>query len=90
MKTQFFSPTSTFPVGQSADTCIDVVHLKNKEFTTRKNRGEEMHLKCLSGMVWITQPGDPEDHILQANESLKITKKGMTVVQALPEAVVCW
>lgn len=49
-----------------------------------------MHLKCLSGMVWITQPGDPEDHILQANESLKITKKGMTVVQALPEAVVCW
>jgi hypothetical protein len=67
-----------------------VVPLKNKEFTTRKNRGEELNLKCLSGMVWITQPGDPEDHILQANESLKITKKGMTVVQALPEAVVCW
>jgi len=90
MKTQFFSPTSSFPVANSADICTDIVHLKKKEFTSRKNRGEEMHLKCLSGIVWITQPGDLEDYILNANESLKIDRKGMAVVQAMSEAVVCW
>lgn len=89
MKTQFLSPTSSFPVAQSADICNDAVHLKNKESTRIKSHGEKLHLKCLSGIVWITQAGDPQDYILHANESLKISRKGAVVVQAMPEAVIC-
>ncbi|MBN1536404.1 MAG: DUF2917 domain-containing protein [Anaerolineales bacterium] len=90
MKTQILNPTSSFPVAQGADVCKDSVHLKNKEITSLKIQGERIHLKCLSGIVWITQTGDPEDHVLQANESLDISKKGEAVLQALPEAVICW
>ncbi len=90
MKTQFFTPTSSFPVTLGADKCNEVVHLHGKEIVKLNNQGDEMHLKCLGGIVWITQPGDLDDHVLQTNETLDITKKGLVLVQAMPEATVCW
>lgn len=91
MKTQFFTPTSSFPVTQGADTCNEVIHLHDKEIMSVKKHNDEIHLKCLSGNAWITLPGDPDDHILQTNESFDITtKNGLVLVQAMPEAVICW
>lgn len=35
------------------------------------------------GRVWVTQAGDPEDHVLHAGESFRTRKRGLVVVQAL-------
>lgn len=35
------------------------------------------------GRLWVTQSGDPEDHVLQAGESFRTQKRGLVVVQAL-------
>jgi hypothetical protein len=40
-------------------------------------------LRCLSGQVWITQPGDAMDHLLAAGNDFIITRPGRVVVQAL-------
>jgi hypothetical protein len=38
---------------------------------------------CLSGALWITQEGGKEDVVLQAGESLRVTRGGLTLVTAL-------
>jgi hypothetical protein len=92
MKTQFFPQTSSYPLSQSANTCKDVIHLHNKEIMSLNNQGENVHLKCLSGTIWMTLPGDPNDYFLQTNETLELSlpKKGQVLIQAMPEAMVCW
>jgi hypothetical protein len=89
MKTQFFPQTSSYPVAQGADTCHDVVSLHGKEILSLKSKGEQINLKCLGGAAWITLPGDPDDHILQMNDTFAITQKGLVLVQAMPETVIC-
>lgn len=44
-------------------------------------RGEK--IACLEGKLWITQPGDPTDYILEAGENFWVTRPGKIVVQAL-------
>lgn len=90
MKTQFFSPTSSFPAAKRADQCNEVIHLRSKEILKLEKQRDEIRLKCLGGIVWVTQPDDPNDHILQAHDVLEIKKKGLILVQALPEATICW
>jgi hypothetical protein len=89
MKTQFYSNTPNFPTILGADKCNEVITLRRKEIMRLKNQDERMQLRCLGGIAWITQPGDPEDHVLMANETLDITKKGLVLVQALPETTIC-
>jgi len=66
------------------------IHLHAKEILEMENRSGEIQLTCLEGSLWITQPDDPRDHIVHANESMAVTKKGIILVQALPEAVLRW
>lgn len=89
MKTQFFSNTHTLPAILDAEKCLEVVTLRSKEIMRLKNTGKQLRIKCLGGIAWITQPDDPEDYVLQANETLDITKKGLVLVQALPETTIC-
>jgi hypothetical protein len=42
-------------------------------------------LRCLSGQVWITQPGDFMDHLLAAGREFVITRSGRVVIQALTQ-----
>ncbi len=45
-------------------------------------------IRCGRGAVWVTQPGDPVDHILSAGESWDVTRAGLVLVQGLSEAAV--
>jgi len=41
---------------------------------------------CLEGAVWITQAGDPRDHVLFAGEKFAIDRRGDVLVEAVREA----
>jgi hypothetical protein len=42
-------------------------------------------LRCLSGRVWITQPGDGTDYLLGAGREFMVTRAGKVVIQALTD-----
>ena len=42
-------------------------------------------LRCQSGEVWITQPGDFVDHMVAAGREFVITRPGRVVIQALTQ-----
>ena len=44
-------------------------------------------IRCLSGTLWVTQEGDPRDHILAAGDEFLIEAPGAVVVQAFTPAV---
>ncbi|MFA5124123.1 DUF2917 domain-containing protein [Zavarzinia sp.] len=46
-------------------------------------RGENLTLTCLSGELWLTRDGDPEDHILGPGRSFAIRRGDGAAVQAL-------
>jgi hypothetical protein len=48
------------------------------------HRGERV--SCLSGVAWITQPGDPQDILVSAGETFAIAQKGAILVEGLAEA----
>jgi hypothetical protein len=43
-------------------------------------------IACERGMLWLTQSGDPVDHILLPNDSFVATKRGRIVIEAVREA----
>ena len=49
---------------------------------------EGVTLGVREGLLWITQTGDPKDHLLGAGESFHTDARGLLVVQALEPSVV--
>lgn len=45
-------------------------------------------LTCREGRLWLTQKGDPADHLLAAGETFRATGAGLIVLQALDEATI--
>lgn len=43
-------------------------------------------IRCLYGLLWITQEGDLKDYILEAGKDFWVTKPGTVVVQALDDS----
>lgn len=41
---------------------------------------------CTSGILWVTQEGDPEDYLLQDGDAFVANCQGLVVVQALTKA----
>jgi Protein of unknown function (DUF2917) len=39
---------------------------------------------CTNGALWLTQQGDPVDHLLQAGQSFTLDQRGIVLVQGLP------
>ena len=78
------------PPKPGAELTGDAVCLQPKQILKLRKRTGGLQLTCLDGNVWITQPGDPHDHLLHANESINLTGKGVVLVQALPEALIRW
>ncbi len=86
MKTNFLTQPLSVPVILGTDIRDDVVHLHAKEILKLENQKGGIQLTLLSGTAWVTQPGDPDDHFLQANETMDIQKEGLVLIQAMPEA----
>jgi hypothetical protein len=58
------------------------------EASLRVEPGTRVELVCLSGVVWITQQGDPRDLFLAPGESLTLLSRGRTLVTALESSLV--
>lgn len=44
----------------------------------------EARVECTEGTLWLTQPGDPQDHLLKAGQSFVVNHAGTVLVQGLP------
>jgi len=49
--------------------------------TLRLHQAAGQRLVVLSGRVWLTEPGDPDDHFLHAGESHPIASNGPVVIE---------
>ncbi len=47
----------------------------------------EVEIDCRSGLLWITQPGDPRDLFVAAGQSVRVAPSGLTLVTAIQPAV---
>lgn len=45
-----------------------------------------MSIKSVDGILWVTLPNDPEDHILKPGDHLLVNTKGKVVMQAITKA----
>ncbi len=48
--------------------------------------GPRVEIVCLSGEVWVTLEGDPEDHVLAAGATLSTGRKGRLAMMGLRPA----
>jgi hypothetical protein len=44
----------------------------------------EAQVLCTAGMLWLTQQGDQQDHLLKAGQTYVIRHSGTVLVQGLP------
>lgn len=51
-------------------------------WTRRVQRGSDLHVTCLRGLVWMTREGDHRDHFLRAGETNTTRGPGLVCVQA--------
>lgn len=45
-------------------------------------------IRCVAGLIWITQEGDPRDHVLAAGQSFMSDRSGKIVVQAMDDSTI--
>ena len=50
------------------------------------DNAEGLRILARSGTVWITEEGNPRDHIVRAGDTLIVARGGRTVVQAIDPA----
>jgi hypothetical protein len=44
-------------------------------------------ISCREGVLWLTQTGNPGDHLIRAGESFSIDRPGVAVISALEDSV---
>lgn len=43
---------------------------------------------CKKGLIWLTQAGDNNDHVLKDGEKFTLNQRGVVLMEALPNAQV--
>jgi hypothetical protein len=67
------------------DSSMDLALGENKTWSTRV-RGPSVEVSCLSGTVWVTCEGDPEDHVLSEGVTFVTSRKGRLAMMAFRPA----
>ena len=62
------------------------LELQRKSLCRLRGRKHGPAVACLEGAVWITQAGDPRDHVLLAGEEFAVDRRGDVLVEAMREA----
>ena len=52
-------------------------------WTHRLQRGSDLSVTCLRGLVWITREGDHRDHFLRVEDTYTSREPGLVCVQAM-------
>ena len=59
-----------------------------REASLRVEPGARVEIRCLSGVLWITQQGDARDLFLAPGESFELLPRGRTLITALEPSMV--
>ncbi len=70
---------------QAQDVAQELVLNKGELWRAQGSDGRQV-VKCIEGVVWVTQTGDGSDHILQAGDAFLVAGSGKTVVEAIHPA----
>jgi hypothetical protein len=62
------------------------LRLRRRELVRARTRWRALTLTCLEGLVWVTQAGDPEDHMLSKGQVLTVARQGCVLVEAMRDA----
>ncbi len=62
------------------------VHMQQNDFKPMSTVKPGSTLYCDSGILWVTQPGDLEDHVLHTGEKLTVTNRGKVLIEAMQDA----
>ena len=62
------------------------VSLSAGELFALQNDKRGVRLESVSGGLWVTQTGDPEDHWLPEGQTFMVSRPGKVVVMGLPQA----
>ncbi len=57
--------------------------LADNEATSLGRPGSGLEVACIAGLVWVTQSGDLEDHVLGPSEAIRLAGRGHVAMMAL-------
>jgi Protein of unknown function (DUF2917) len=57
------------------------------EQSLRIQSRSHIEIACLSGLLWVTQPGDARDLFVASGESLRLARSKLTLVTAMVPSV---
>ena len=62
------------------------IQLTSKELFKLSGDARGTQISSVGGNLWVTQQGDPVDYLLRPGEKVKISRRGMVLVQGFPTA----
>lgn len=71
--------------GADRDGSMDLALEENMTWSTRVH-GSPVEVSCLSGIVWVTREGDPEDHVLSEGATFVTSRRGLLAMMAFRHA----
>jgi hypothetical protein len=71
---------------RAAAAPVTDMQLERRGLYRLRGRKRGPAVTCLEGAVWITQAGDPQDHVLVAGEKFAVNRRGDVLVEAVREA----
>jgi hypothetical protein len=60
------------------------VSLTNNELFAMSGDRRGTRLESLTGGLWVTQSGDPQDHALLPGQAFVVSRKGKVIVTGMP------
>jgi hypothetical protein len=64
----------------------EILSLADNEAISLGRPGSGMEVACIAGLVWVTQAGDPEDHVLAPGETIRLGGSGDVAMMAFAPA----
>lgn len=67
---------------------VSDVHLQDKDLYRIDGIEPLTTIVCKKGLIWLTQAGDNNDHVLTDGEKFTLDRRGVVLLEALPDALV--
>jgi hypothetical protein len=72
-------------VGKLITPCPSVeVSLGRYDLYKLEGDSRGVRIKGLEGCAWITQIGDPDDHMVKAGQVFQVDRPGIVIIQGMP------
>jgi hypothetical protein len=82
-------PVRTFRPARAILECKDAetkVELRAGKFWRADGDSRWRAILCLEGIIWITQDGDVQDHVITTGEMFLVSQPGKVIMQALVDS----